>query len=66
VNKIKAVREEADRLGIFVKISVDGGINDKTAADVFKAGADIAVVGTYLLNSDDYVGAVLSIRIAAQ
>jgi ribulose-phosphate 3-epimerase len=63
--KIKAVREEADRLNLKVDISVDGGINDETAARVFDAGANIAVVGTYLLNSDDYVGAILAIRCAA-
>jgi ribulose-phosphate 3-epimerase len=64
--KIKAVRDEADRLGLELDISVDGGINDETAPKVFEAGANVAVVGTYLLNSEDYVGAVLSIRVAAQ
>ncbi|MDR2558490.1 MAG: ribulose-phosphate 3-epimerase [Oscillospiraceae bacterium] len=64
INKIKAVRSEADRLGLKLDISVDGGINDKTAALIFEAGANIAVVGTFLLGSDDYIGAMLSIRIA--
>jgi ribulose-phosphate 3-epimerase len=64
VQKIKAVRAEADRLSLKLKISVDGGINEDTASLIFEAGADVAVVGTYLLNSDDMVGAVLSIRCA--
>jgi ribulose-phosphate 3-epimerase len=63
--KIKAVRDEADRRGLKLSISVDGGINDETAGLVFGAGANVAVVGTYLLNSDDYIGALLSIRVAA-
>jgi ribulose-phosphate 3-epimerase len=29
-------------------IMVDGGINEETVADVFRAGADIMVAGTYL------------------
>ncbi|MCL2696652.1 MAG: ribulose-phosphate 3-epimerase [Oscillospiraceae bacterium] len=65
-DKIKAVREEADRLGLDMHISVDGGINDETARLIFEAGANVAVVGTYLLNSDDYVGAMLSIRVAGR
>ncbi|MCL2638828.1 MAG: ribulose-phosphate 3-epimerase [Oscillospiraceae bacterium] len=64
IEKIKAVREEADRLGLNIDISVDGGINDITAPLTFRAGANIAVVGTYLLNSEDMVGAMLSIRVA--
>jgi ribulose-phosphate 3-epimerase len=60
--KIKAVREEADRLGLNLHISVDGGINEETAKLIFDAGANIAVVGSYLTSSEDMVGAVLSIR----
>ena len=63
LDKIKAVRKEADRLGINIDIEVDGGINPDTAPLVFAAGADVAVVGTYLFNSDDMTGAVKAIRL---
>jgi ribulose-phosphate 3-epimerase len=35
-------------------ISVDGGINQKTAEIVVKAGANIVVAGTHVFKSDDY------------
>lgn len=35
-------------------ISVDGGINDKTAPYCLKSGANVLVVGQYLFGKDDY------------
>ena len=37
-----------------VKISVDGGINDKTAGQTCQAGADILVSGSYIFKSANY------------
>lgn len=37
-----------------VLIEVDGGINDKTAAQVVRAGADIVVSGNYIYSNDAY------------
>ena len=54
VDKIKELREYIDKNNLEVDIEVDGGINDKTIELIKEAGADIAVVGTYLINSDDY------------
>lgn len=51
--KIKAVRAEADRLGISVDISVDGGVNPETLPLVYEAGVTIAVVGTFLFKAED-------------
>jgi len=65
LEKIKAVREEADRLSLCIDIEVDGGINEITAPLVFAAGANIAVVGTYLLNSGDMEQAVETIKNSA-
>ena len=62
VDKIAALRAEAKRRGIDVLIEVDGGVNDKTAPDVIKAGADILVAGTYLFNSADMKAAVDTLR----
>ena len=38
-----------------VLVSVDGGINDKTAPECIKAGADVLVVGQYLFGREDYL-----------
>ena len=54
VDKIKELREYIDKNNLEVDIEVDGGINDKTVELIKEAGADIAVVGTYLINSSDY------------
>lgn len=53
LEKIRAVRAEADRLGRRIDIEVDGGINEKTAPLVREAGANLLVAGTYLIRSDD-------------
>jgi ribulose-phosphate 3-epimerase len=63
--KIKAVRNEADKLSLNLDIEVDGGINPDTAPLIFGAGANIAVVGTYLFESSDIKQAVTAIRSAA-
>jgi ribulose-phosphate 3-epimerase len=66
LDKIKAVRSEADKRGINIDIEVDGGINPETAPLVFAAGANIAVVGTYLYNAADMREAIITIRSASQ
>ena len=34
-------------------IEVDGGVNDKTVVDCYKAGATVAVAGSYVFNAED-------------
>lgn len=48
--KIKYVRAKNSN----ILIEVDGGINDKTAAQSVRAGADIVVSGSYIYNNDAY------------
>jgi ribulose-phosphate 3-epimerase len=43
-------------------IEVDGGVNDKTAAELIKAGADVLVAGSYVFGSTDYGQAIRSLR----
>ncbi|MCL1823314.1 MAG: ribulose-phosphate 3-epimerase [Oscillospiraceae bacterium] len=62
LKRIKTVRKEADRLGLDLDIEVDGGINVETAPLIFEAGANIAVVGSYLFTADNMKEAVESIR----
>ncbi len=54
VQKIEALRRTADNLGqMALDIQVDGGINEKTAAAVKKAGANVLVAGTSLFKSEN-------------
>ena len=52
--KIKDLREYIDKNNIEIDIEVDGGINLKTALEVKKAGANILVAGTSILEAVDY------------
>jgi len=47
-------------------ISVDGGINDLTAASVIKAGANILAAGSYIFGAKDKKKAIERIRNAAK
>ena len=62
LDKISAVRKEADRLGLDLHIEVDGGINSETAGAVKAAGADVLVSGSYLFNADDMCDTVTIIK----
>ena len=45
--KIRKVAEIREKYGFNYEISVDGGVNAKTLPEIIKAGADIAVMGSY-------------------
>ena len=55
IEKIAFLRNEIDKHGYSVLISVDGGINDKTAPLCLNAGVDVLVVGQYLFNREDFL-----------
>lgn len=48
--------------GRFIQIEVDGGLNDKTAPNCVKAGADILVAGNYILKSSDWHQAIMLLK----
>ena len=43
-------------------IEVDGGVNEKTIADIAAAGADIFVAGSAIFGSNDYSKTISSLR----
>ncbi|MGZ3742197.1 MAG: ribulose-phosphate 3-epimerase, partial [Bdellovibrionota bacterium] len=43
-------------------IEVDGGVNDKTAPELIKAGCDVLVAGSYIFGAKDYKQAISSLR----
>lgn len=61
-DKIKAVRNYADENNLDIDIQVDGGIDDKTAPIVKKAGANILVSGSYLFRSENLAETVDGLR----
>lgn len=54
LEKVKELRKYMEENNIDLDIEVDGGINEETSAKAVEAGADILVVGTYLVNSENY------------
>ena len=62
VDKIRSIREEITKLGLDVDVEVDGGINDKTAAIVREAGANVLVSGSYLFGAEDMHKAAMSLK----
>ena len=49
--KIRKVAEIREKYGFNYEISVDGGVNAKTLPEIIKAGADIAVMGSYFFGT---------------
>lgn len=45
-------------------VEVDGGIDDHTAIEVVKEGANVLVAGSYIFNQDTYFGAIESLKAA--
>ena len=54
LEKVKALNELIKKENIDIDIEVDGGINEKTAKEAKKAGANILVAGTAITRAEDY------------
>jgi len=54
--------EKARKMAKGIYISVDGGINEKTAKAATAAGADVLVAGSYIFGSKNYRKAIESLR----
>jgi ribulose-phosphate 3-epimerase len=62
--KIRELTEMRKKGGHNFLIEVDGGVNDKTAADLIYAGADVLVAGSYVFGAQDYAAAIQGLRSA--
>ena len=58
--KIRQLRKMVDEKGIPLDIQVDGGIDEQTAREAIKAGANVLVVGTAIFSQPDR-GSVIKI-----
>jgi len=66
IPKIEAAREWVESHGLATDIQVDGGITPENAGKAISAGATVLVAGTAVFRSDDPLGAVESLRRAAE
>jgi len=62
IDKVKELRELAERKNPNLLIEIDGGVNDKNAPLLKEAGADILVAGSFVFRSEDYKKAIESLR----
>jgi len=62
IDKIKELRELAEKKNPKLLIEVDGGVNDKNAKILKEAGADILVAGSYIFKHKDYKEAIKGLR----
>mgnify|MGYP000658133975 FL=1 len=61
--KISKLKSYITDNNLDTEIEVDGGINLDNIQEVKNAGADIAVVGTFLINSKDYKDTINKLKI---
>ena len=62
IGKIKALHQQIQDRGLAVLIEVDGGVNEKTIAEISSAGVDIFVAGSAIFGSKDYQKTIQSFR----
>lgn len=60
--KIKAIREQIDKHGRNIDLSVDGGVNLETAPLIKAAGANVLVAGSHIFQNQNYVANIASLR----
>ncbi len=58
LTKISEVRKIIDSVEKNIYLEVDGGINDRTACEATKNGADVLVAGSYIFKHTDYKEAI--------
>lgn len=66
LEKVEFTREMANQLKLPLDIEVDGGIDDQTAKQCIKAGANVLVAGTHLYKASNMKEAIAKLREAAR
>lgn len=62
LNRVGAIKRDAEELGVGVEVEVDGGVNMKNLARVLEAGTDTVVVGASIFSSEDVPAAAAGIK----
>lgn len=62
IEKVKKLKEYVEENEIDIDIEVDGGINSETIESVKNAGANIFVVGSAIVNKENYTEAIEDLR----
>lgn len=62
VQKVKKLRHLADSLNPNLIIEVDGGVNAQNAPDLYAAGADMLVAGSFVFSASDPIDTIQSLK----
>lgn len=62
LEKTKRLKELRDKSGSKAMIEIDGGVNEHTASELAKAGADILVAGSYIFGNEDPQAAIRTLK----
>jgi ribulose-phosphate 3-epimerase len=62
LDKIKALRQQIQDRGLSTLIEVDGGVNEKTIAEIASAGTDVFVAGSAIFGSKNYQKTIQNFR----
>ncbi len=62
MDKVDLIRNKIKKRNLDILLSVDGGINDKTAEVVKNKGMNVLVAGSFIFGSTDYKNAINSLR----
>jgi ribulose-phosphate 3-epimerase len=62
LNRVGAVKRDADELGVNVEVEVDGGVKAENLQQVLAAGTDTVVVGSSIFASEDVAAAAADVK----
>jgi len=62
LEKIRTLRDMLEDRELSTLIQVDGGVNEKTIAEISQAGVDVFVAGSAIFRSKDYKKTIESLR----
>ena len=61
-NKVKQLKTIIKNTGAQTLIEVDGGVTDKNAAQLTKAGADVLVAGSYVFKASNQIETIKGLK----
>ena len=62
IDKVQELKSYIDENNIEIDIEVDGGINSENAQELQEKGANILVVGTSIINSENYTDTINDLK----
>lgn len=61
-DKIRILKNYAEKVNPTLEIEVDGGVNDKNASQLISAGVNVLIAGSYIFGSNDYSAQITKLR----